>query len=401
MTFLAERSAITPVPARLEPRERDVAALLRRHRSLSKAEIARATGLSNAQVGNIVKRLEAAGFLIKGAPLRRGQVGQPPAPYMLNAEAGRSIGVHVGRRKVEVALLDYLGGLIDMRVRIHQSYDFAEICGFVADSVAALQASHPSAAPLLGVGVALPRELWGMRHVFVENPNFQRLSDVDFSAALERLVGAPVWCVKSSAAVCAAQLAFEPTLGVFEQAARDFLVIFVGYYLGGGVVLDGEVRAGPNGAAGSIGAIPAVDGSGAVKPLSQIASLAMLDEQVAAAGGAVEDLWLPDRFARGDWSAIGEPLTVWIEAAAAGVAQAIIAAAAVADLSAVVIDGSFPPDIRRRFVAETRRRYRTALPDGDAAAVQVIEGGIGRNSRMLGAGVIPLFAECAPESGAH
>src|SRR5215475_6756558 len=66
--------------------ERLVLSLVRRHGALSKAEIARRTGLSAQTVSVIMRALEKDGLLERGEPIR-GRVGQPSIPMRLNADA--------------------------------------------------------------------------------------------------------------------------------------------------------------------------------------------------------------------------------------------------------------------------------------------------------------------------
>jgi len=77
--------------------ERLVMSLVRRHGSLSKAEIARRSGLSAQTVTVIMRALEAEGLLMRGAPMR-GKVGQPSVPMLLNPDAVYSFGLKIGRR---------------------------------------------------------------------------------------------------------------------------------------------------------------------------------------------------------------------------------------------------------------------------------------------------------------
>ena len=67
--------------------ERLVMSLVRRHGALSKAEIARRSGLSAQTVTVIMRALEADGLLIRGEPTR-GRVGQPSTPMRLTYAEG-------------------------------------------------------------------------------------------------------------------------------------------------------------------------------------------------------------------------------------------------------------------------------------------------------------------------
>ena len=54
-----------------------------------------------------------------------------------------------------------------------------------------------------------------------------------------------------------------------------------------------------------------------------------------------------------DWGDVGPELDQWIGEAAASLAAATVAAISVIDFEAVIIDGAFPAEVRRRIVAET------------------------------------------------
>ena len=75
---------------------------------LSKAEIARETGLSGQAASVIVNRLLEDGLLVKLDKVR-GQVGQPSTPIAPNPEGAYSLGVKIGRRSVESILINLLG----------------------------------------------------------------------------------------------------------------------------------------------------------------------------------------------------------------------------------------------------------------------------------------------------
>jgi len=92
-----------------------------------------------------------------------------------------------------------------------------------------------------------------------------------------------------------------------------------------------------------------------------------------------------------DWSAFtgyGDP---WIVETAAEVAKASLSACAVIDFEAVVIDGSFPEDVKAKLVAQVR----AMLAKQDARGLslpQIVQGTIGDNARAIGAASGPIEA---------
>src|SRR5580765_1839748 len=107
--------------ARLRPRgsnhagmrqfnERVVLQAIRLHGSVPKAEIARLTNLTAQTVQVIIARLEADGLVTKLEPVR-GKVGQPSVPMALNPDGAFSIGIKIGRRSMDMLLLDFTGAV--------------------------------------------------------------------------------------------------------------------------------------------------------------------------------------------------------------------------------------------------------------------------------------------------
>ena len=88
--------------------ERLLLSLVRRNGTLSKAEIARMTGLSAQAISVIIRKLEDDGLLRRGK-VQRGRVGQPSTPMALDSEGALSFGVKIGRRSVEIVLIDFVG----------------------------------------------------------------------------------------------------------------------------------------------------------------------------------------------------------------------------------------------------------------------------------------------------
>lgn len=97
-----------------------------------------------------------------------------------------------------------------------------------------------------------------------------------------------------------------------------------------------------------------------------------------------------------DWADVGPLLDRWIERAAAGLAYALVAIAAVIDVPTAIIDGGFPPDVRRRLVVEVRRLLASHDLQG-LNALQVVEGSLGGDARGIGAAALPFLANFAQD----
>ena len=363
--------------------ERLILSLVRLHGQLPKAEMARLTGLSAQTVSVIVRQLEADGLLKRQAP-RRGKVGQPLIPFTLDAEGAFSIGLKVGRRSGDLMLLDLAGGV---RKVIHRPYRFPtpdEMLEFVASGVAELTSglTPTQRERISGLGIAAPFELWNWAEDAGAPPEvLDAWREIDLSAAIAGLFPWPVHFCNDASAACAAELLFG-----HGRRLQDFAYFYLGYFIGGGVVLGGSLHLGRSGNAGAFASFPITSPAGSPEQLVHGASLATLEREIRAAGGKPELLWTDQEA----WAGAGDALQHWLQRAAHEIAIAATGAMAVLDCSAVVIDGAVPLAIRGRF-AEAVRQALQRIDRKGLAEFPVLEGSIGADARALGAASLPLF----------
>lgn len=375
--------------------ERMVLSLLRRHDGLPKADLARLTGLSATAVGGIIAQLEEAYLVRRGKP-QRGRIGQPSVPYTIRPDGAFSLGLKIGRRSAELVLLDATLNTIALAETIYAYPTPERVEQFTATETRRLL-RKANRRRLTGLGVAMPSEIWCWGEE-MNAPMDELLvwRDHDFAASLGRKLDIPIAVANDATAACAAQLAVDPRLGgeCASPDALNFVYFFVGWFIGGGVVLGGRVLEGSRGNAGALGSMPVcgVGSHGAAQPqqLIRTASLYLLERDLARNGVDPERLWLKER----DWSDLGPSLDAWLETASAAVAQAVAASAAVIDFDAAVIDGSFPADVRDRFVARVEAHYRQLDRQG-LSPIQIGAGTVGRYARAVGAACLPMLSAFA------
>ena len=361
--------------------------LIRRHGSLPKAEIARQTGLSAQTVSVIIRELEQDGLLVKEKP-QRGKVGQPLVPFSLNPEGAYFIGLKIGRRSGDLALLDLSG---KVRAKLHQAYTYPSpegLIAFVKRSLDALTAELDAASKerIAGLGVAAPFELWNWQEeVGAPHEVLKAWRDFDLQRELAALCPWPVHFCNDATAACAGELVY----GIGSRH-RDYVYFFISYFIGGGVVLNGSLFAGQSGNAGALGSVPVPSRYDSSQQLIRCASLYLLERMLTRAGRDPSILWQsPD-----DWGEIGATLYRWIGDAAFSLARAVAATAAVIDFPTVIIDGAFPPAVREKLVARVREEMANVDRRG-LAPFDILAGTIGSDARVLGAASLPLLANFA------
>jgi predicted NBD/HSP70 family sugar kinase len=362
--------------------ERLVLSLIQRHGGLPSAEIARRSGLSAQTISIIIRALEKDGLLLRGAPIR-GRVGKPSVPMILNPEGIMSLGLNIGRKSADLVLIDVTGTI---RAHVKKTYPFptpSAVMRFLRDSFARLTTGMSAAQikSLAGIGVAAPFELWNWLDV-VNAPKDDMLAwqSFDIAASVKAATNLCVDLQNDTTAACTAEHFF----GRGREFA-DYAYIFIGSFVGGGVVLNDKVFPGRTGNAGAFGSIPVASGQGS-QQLIHHASLFLLERRLAAAGVDPAAIWQHDN----DWSTFGAPLDAWIDHTARSLAVAVISVASVIDFELIVLDGNCPPGVRKLIIEHVNAAIGESDTQGIAPPV-VVEAAIGRNARAIGAASLPII----------
>jgi predicted NBD/HSP70 family sugar kinase len=363
--------------------ERLLLSLVRRYGQLSKIEVARLTGLSVQSTSAIVNRLQMDGLLRREAPLR-GRVGQP-------TEGAFSIGLKIGRRSCDLVLIDFCGGI---RKRAQQAFVYptpGNVMDFVRRELPGLTDSLTAEqrARVAGLGVASPFQLWNWSAEIGAPPgSMEGWRHFSIDEEIGRLCAFPVTLCNDATSACAAEFTFGEA-----WRERDFLYVFVGDFLGGGLVLDGALYTGRTGNAAALGSMPIApsqEGSGSVSQLIYHASIFQLEKCVSAAGHDPSSIWrTPDA-----WDEFGAPLEQWIDEAARALAHAAVAAISVIDVAAIVIDGAMPEEVRGKLCLGVAAQIET-LDRRGLSDVKVIAGSVGADARAIGGAALPLIKNFA------
>jgi predicted NBD/HSP70 family sugar kinase len=361
--------------------ERLVLSLIRETGALAKAEIARRTGLSAQTVSVIMRSLEADGLLQRGEPLR-GKIGQPSIPMSLAKHGAFFLGLKVGRRSLELLLTDFLGE-IQHRILVRHPYPTPDnTVEFATNAIDQMLNDLDPAhrARVAGLGIALPFQLWDWAEPLGIPPaEMEGWKNRDIAVELAAKWDFPVFVCNDASTACGAELVFGD-----QGKPSDFLYFFVGFFIGGGLVLDNTLYTGRTGNAAALGSLMVPTRTGELRQLVDVASLAVLENALAADGRDLIILGDPV-----SWHLPEEPLENWLSEASQAITHAILASACVIDTGHVYIDGWMPASMR----ADLVQRIRTHLARMTLAGVDkpdVLEGTIGPDARALGAASLPL-----------
>lgn len=372
--------------------ERMIVQAIRSFGPLSKAEIARATGLSAQAAAVIVNALLEEGLLIK-EPKVRGRIGQPQTPLALNPQGVYSLGVKIGRRSVEALVIDFLGAPVSRWEREHDAPLPEIVMDAAGDGVRAVLDGAPEGARdrLAGLGVAMPGhiDMW-WEELGLPPSSLAAWSQLDPAAALAEETGLESVFCNDATAACAAELALGGAI-----SAANTLYIYIATFVGGGVVIDGQLQHGPTGNAGAIGSLPVAgrDVDGRPRQLIHDASLITLERAMLRAGlDSRAHIHGTVRSDAGD-----AMFATWMETAAAALARACAAACSVMEFEMAVIDGVLNPVWRDRLVTATREAMAGVNLAG-LSPLRFAAGETGPGARVLGAAFLPLHGRFSAQA---
>ena len=362
--------------------ERLVLSLVRRELALAKSDIARMTGLSAQTVSVIVRGLEADGLLSRGEPVR-GRIGQPSVPMRLAPDGAFFFGLKIGRRSVDLVLINFLGTVVDYRRQTYRYPVPDTVVAFVKDALPALTRSLPfrQRGRISGLGIAMPFQFWSWaQYIGAPQQEMDQWRSRDIQAEIANLCDMPVYAQNDANAACGAELVFGS-----GDKPQDFLYFYIGYFVGGGLVLNGSLYPGRTGNAGALGSMPVPAPDGTQRQLISAASTASLERYLIDAGVNTDQLWESPE----SWDVPAEILDRWLGEVSFGLSHAILAAAAVIDFEAVLVDGWLPQPIRAALVERTAVKL-AAMDSAGIELPQVRQGTVGHQARSLGAASIAL-----------
>lgn len=367
--------------------ERLVLSIVRHRDGLPKAEIAKLTGLSAQTISVIMQQLEADDLIVKGEP-KRGKVGQPSVPFSLNPVGAFSIGLKIGRHRSELALMNFVGEISEIRQISYQYPETSQIVSFVDNMTPTLiDTLKPKYRDrLVGIGIATPFELWNWGEALDAPKDIMGAwLGFDIKHEVSKASKLPAFIQNDATAACAAELTFGN-----HQKYDNYLYIYIGYFIGGGIVLNGSVFEGPTGNAGVLGPMPVKNQSGQSSESQQLlhnTSKISLQRMITESGGNSDVIWSNANH----WDSLGDVLKQWIDVLSNDLAYAIVSAVSIIDFPAIVLDGDIPDSVRK-LITESVQQQLEFIPQQGLSPVTICEGTLGSDARVLGGASLPMLA---------
>lgn len=219
--------------------------LVRKHQPVSRADLARHSGLQRSTVSAIAGELLAEHWLREGA-IGQSNRGRKPRFLHLNADRVGIFGVNVRRGLTHLALADIAGEfLAEDSMPTPRSFD--QFLTEIRRRLGNLRRRYPHLS-YEGIGMSLPGrvDLSSERVVFAPNLGW---GEEDFKARLEEATGLPVE-LENEANACALS---EFWFGRQTEGVSNLVAVAVSEGIGTGVILNGQLVRGRLGLAGEFG----------------------------------------------------------------------------------------------------------------------------------------------------
>lgn len=180
-----------------------------------------------------------------------GKGGRPSHVYAVRGALGHVVGVSLDPQLVRMVCLDAarerrLVREFPLAISQDSSRHIDEIVECVSSGIAELR--QEEASPLLHVGVTLPGVTDADQGIWVQGFQVSGIRHVNLRDILERRLGAPVLVEDPARAA-----AFRELRHGHGAGARSFVLVYLDYGVGSGIVLGGELYRGRDGLSGEVG----------------------------------------------------------------------------------------------------------------------------------------------------
>ncbi|WP_245712415.1 ROK family transcriptional regulator [Anaerobacillus alkalilacustris] len=222
--------------------------LIRKHKQISRAEIAKKAHLTPPTVTNIVNELLEVG-LVKESKVGESKGGRKPILLSMNSKSFYVVGLDIGGQKIRGVLTD-LNAEVEESVSINfqKGLSKEDLLSNIKNVITSLIAnSKVEKTKLLGIGIGMHGMVDHHQGVALFAPNLQ-LTNIPLKKELEEEFDLPVYVENDARAFALGEAWFGNGYG-FE----NLVCINVGIGIGAGIVMNGQLYHGKNNIAGEIG----------------------------------------------------------------------------------------------------------------------------------------------------
>lgn len=223
--------------------------VIKNNGSLSRADIAKLTGLTPASVTNITKILIESDYLIERG-IGESSGGRPPIILEINIKARYIIGVSIGVGSIDVVLTDLGADIVLKRSvyidenSVNDEYVFTHLVNLINEVI---EISEVDKNKIAGIGVAMHGVVNPILGISQYAP-YYNWESINVKSILEEKFKYPVFVDNDVRAIALG----EGLFGV-AKAIDNFVVISISNGIGAGIIIDNKPYYGVDYSAGEIG----------------------------------------------------------------------------------------------------------------------------------------------------
>ena len=197
-----------------------------RHSAMSRAELARATGLTRAATSLIVEELLNLGIVTELAPQSVGR-GRSATPLALRPDCYCALAVELSRKGCSVGLCDMAGNLLQQR----KIPDQDNLVGAITAELNAILETVER-DKVLGIGISSPGPLDCENGRILNPPRFEHWHGVEISRLLSEALNMPAYLEHDVCALALHQLE--------TGQSQNFMLVLVDSGIGAAIISDGK-----------------------------------------------------------------------------------------------------------------------------------------------------------------
>lgn len=240
---------------------------LLRNKPVSRAELARMTGLTRASASLIATELLEEGKIKELKPIG-GQRGRMPTPLAICDDAGYAIGIYLNRDGCTAGIVDMADHILKQeRIYLEEGTKEEQLEVIKKKIEQLLFDTKVDKKKIWGIGVSAPGPLDGESGEILNPPQFDFWHNMKIGPLLQNKTGFPVFLENN--ATCLARYYYDSKQ---SNDSKDFLLLLVDSGIGSGVISKGKVLKGAGYFTSEIGHI-SIDYQGPTCPCGNIGCL--------------------------------------------------------------------------------------------------------------------------------
>ena len=362
-----------------------ILSLVHHRGTLTRVELAKATGLNRSTVATLTGQLGELGLLYESAPGASSSVGRP-SPLVHANPSTAALAVNPETDAITIGLVG-LGGKVIKRIRYDTPHvpSAQEATNIAAAVIEGMRSELDASYRIVGIGIAVPGLVRAEDGMVRYAPHLG-WRDEPIAEMMATATGYPVWASNDASLGAGGEIVFGAGSGCL-----DLIYLNGGASgVGGGVIINGSLLAGVNGYAGELGhtlvnSAGVLCHCGAIGCLETEVSRSRLLELVGLDRADIDELELA--LARSTDEAVRAEIHRQLDVLAVTLRTAIN----VLNPERVVL-GGFLSTLFALAPERLRRQVSEQSLDGPAQDVSILRAQLGSNLLMIGAAELAFSA---------